>query len=196
MRAISRTIALVALALPLSACARQQRVLPPPLTPQAFSVAMAELADQPANHTGFVLDRSALQEAQNLLEQGGLDGRRPAAALSGISIDRYTYAQPAFFAPERMEALMAGYRAAGWKHLVNANQTPQNTAQPRTMVTDLWLHFSGANINSVTVLTRSARDMNVLQLTGDLRPLDLVHLSGHLGIPKVDPDAVMVPERR
>jgi hypothetical protein len=32
-------------------------------------------------------------------------------------------------------------------------------------------------------------------VTGDLRPLDLLHLSGKFGIPKVDPSAVMVPEK-
>jgi hypothetical protein len=35
--------------------------------------------------------------------------------------------------------------------------------------------------------------MSVIQVTCELRPLDLVHLSGHLGIPEVDPNAVMVP---
>jgi hypothetical protein len=35
--------------------------------------------------------------------------------------------------------------------------------------------------------------MNLIQVAGDLRPLDLLHLSGHFGIPKVDPSAVMVP---
>ena len=92
-----------------------------------------------------------------------------------------------------MASLIARYHAAGWKHLVNVNQTPANTAQPTHAVTDLWLHFTGADIDGVTVLSRAPRNMNVIQLTCDLRPLDLVHLSGHLGIPKVDPNAVMVP---
>jgi hypothetical protein len=35
--------------------------------------------------------------------------------------------------------------------------------------------------------------MNLIQVSCLLRPLDLLHLSGHFGIPKVDPDAVMVP---
>ena len=35
--------------------------------------------------------------------------------------------------------------------------------------------------------------MSVIEVSGQLRPLDLVHLSGHFGIPRVDPDAVMVP---
>jgi hypothetical protein len=35
--------------------------------------------------------------------------------------------------------------------------------------------------------------MNVIEVSGELRPLDLVHLSGHFGIPKIDPGAAMVP---
>jgi hypothetical protein len=35
--------------------------------------------------------------------------------------------------------------------------------------------------------------MSVIQISCELRPLDLIHLSGHFGIPKVDPNAVMVP---
>ena len=151
------------------------------------------LADQPATHTSFSFDRSELQIAQNLLASGGLDANHAAAALTGISVDNYRYPHPAFYTPETMASIIAGYHAAGWKHLVNANQTPANTAQPHATVTDLWLHFAGPDITGITVLNRSPRDMSVVQVTCELRPLDLVHLSGHFGIPKVDPNAIMVP---
>lgn len=160
-----------------------------PVGPQTFG----NLSDQPATHTGVVFDRSMLQIAQGFLESGGLDARRAAAALRSISFDTYRYPRPAFYTPEAMSALAASYRAAGWKHLVNGNQTPANSAQPTTAITDLWLHFSGADIDNLTVLIRGSRDMNVIQVAGDLRPLDLLHLGGHFGIPKVDPNAVMVP---
>jgi hypothetical protein len=52
---------------------------------------------------------------------------------------------------------------------------------------------TGADIDNVMVLVRGVRQMSVIEVSGELRPLDLVHLSGHFGIPKVDPDAVMVP---
>jgi hypothetical protein len=162
---------------------------PPPLDIQG---ALMNLADQPATHTSFSFDRSELQIAQNLLASGGLDANHAAAALTGISVDNYRYPRPAFYTPENMDAIIASYNAAGWKHLVNANQNSANTAQPRNTVTDLWLHFAGADITGVTVLTRSPRDMSVIQIACELRPLDLVHLSGHFGIPKVDPNAVMV----
>lgn len=161
----------------------------PPSIQQSFS----ELADQPATHTGFVFDRSMMQVAQGLLESGGLDAKRAAAAVTSISFDTYRYPRPAFYTPEAMASLIASYRAAGWKHLVNGNQSPANSAQPKSNITDLWLHFTGGDIDNVTVLIRAPRDMNVIQVAGDLRPLDLIHLSGHFGIPKVDPNAVMVP---
>jgi len=178
----------------------QQPSAPPPAAATTIpgpdtTQLLAALSDQPATHTGITFDRNAMQIAQALLESNGMDGKRAAAAFTGVSIDTYRYARPAFYTPEAMSALLADYKAGGWKHLVNANQTPANSAQPEHPLTDLWLHFTGADIDAVTVLTRGPRTMNVLRITGDLRPLDLLHLSGHLGIPKVDPGAVMVPDK-
>jgi hypothetical protein len=166
---------------------------PPGALPPNLQSSLMNLADQPATHTSFSFDRTELQIAQNLLESNGMDANRAPAALTGISVDNYRYPRPAFYTPQTMASIIAGYHAAGWKHLVNANQTPANTAQPSSTVTDLWLHFAGPDITGITVLTRSARDMSVIQIACELRPLDLVHLSGHFGIPKVDPNAVMVP---
>ena len=190
--------AVCALNLGVFACAQQSAsAMPPVAMPPGPDIAQQAitLADQPASHTGFVFDRTELQLAQNLLASNGVDPNRAAAALTGIAFDTYHYAQPAFYTPEAMGALLAGFRAAGWKHLVNGNEKPGNAAQPKATLTDLWLHFSGADIDGVTVLLRGTKVMNVVRVSGDLKPLDVLHLSGHFGIPKVDPGAVMVPEK-
>jgi hypothetical protein len=161
--------------------------------PPGITESLSTLADQPATHTGFVLDRSELQLAQGLLQQGGLDADRATAALASISFDTYRYREPAFYTPETLAQIVDRFHRARWKHLVNGNQTSANQAQPRTAITDVWLHFSGADIDQVTVLVRSTREMSLVQVAGDLRPLDLLHLGGHFGIPRVDPNAVMVP---
>jgi hypothetical protein len=166
---------------------------PDPQMPLGISDRLSTLADQPATHTGVTFDRSMMQMAQGMLQQGGLDADHAVAALTSISFDTYRYKEPAFYTPETMAGIIESFHRAGWKHLVNGNQAPGNEAQPRTAITDVWLHFSGADIDHVTVLVRGARDMNLVQVAGDLRPLDLIHLSGHFGIPKVDPNAVMVP---
>ena len=198
----------LALTLPASAFAQARpQYAPPPPSPPPQGVAVPQfpgpdmtrllmaLSEVPATHSGFTFDRSMLQFAQSILQQNGIDPGRAAAAISGVAFDRFQYQQPAFYTPEAMSALIQNYRAAGWKHFVNGNQTPANTAQPQAMATDLWLHFAGPNIDALTVLTRTSSDMNVVHITGALRPLDLLHLAGHFGIPKIDPDAVMVPDR-
>ncbi|SNT20206.1 protein of unknown function [Granulicella rosea] len=181
------TLTLLA-ALAFSAPAFAQGPEPPSIS-QYFST----LADQPASKTAFSFDRSMLQMAQSLMETGGVDAHHAAAALTAVSVENYHYAQPAFYTPETLASLLGAFHAAGWKHLVNGNQTVANTAQPRHSVTDLWLHFTGGDIDGVTVCSRGPQNMSVVRISGDLRPLDLVHLSGHFGIPKVDPSAVMVP---
>jgi len=163
-----------------------------PATPD-ISQPLSALADQAPTHIGFVFDRSMLQSARKVLEAQGMTPERAAAALSSISYDNYLYKHPAIYAPESMESILATYRAAGWKHLVNAHEpTPGEPAQ--RVSTDLWLHFSGSEIDGVTVMTRSPKDVNVVQVACDLRPVELLHLGGHFGIPKVDPSAVMVAD--
>ncbi len=161
----------------LSATLSFAQTMPPADAPFDIHGALMNLADQPASHPAFNFVRTELQIAQNLLVSGGLDANHAAAALTGISVDNYHYPHPAFYTPETMASIIAGYHAAGWKHLVNGNQTPANTAQPHSTVTDLWLRYAGVDITGVTVLTRSAQNMSVVQVTCELRPLDLVHLS-------------------
>ncbi len=161
----------------------------PPSIPQA----LAALADQPATHTSFTFDRSMLASAGGFIDPNQADARRVAAALNSITVDTYRYPQPAFYAPETMGMIVGAYDAAGWKHLVNANVGPAQGAQPSRPITDMWLHFRGTEIDDVAILVRAPRNMNLIQVSCLLRPLDLVHLGGHFGIPKVDPDAVMVP---
>jgi hypothetical protein len=165
-------------------------------TPPDISHSLENMTDQPATHFGLVFDRSMLQAARSVLESGGMARERAAAALSSISFDNYRYALPAAYAPGTMNSIIAAYHSGGWKHLVDAHGGPRDPytgVAEKGATTDLWLHFSGTDIDGVSVLTRSARNMTVVQVACDLRPLDLIHLSGHFGIPKVDPNAVMVP---
>jgi hypothetical protein len=161
--------------------------------PAGVSQTLNSLADQPASHISFSFDRSMLQYATTFIDNGNAQAKHAAAALNSISVDSYHYREPAFYIPEAMGSIISTYHAAGWKHLVDANANPAMSTQPNKPITDLWLHFKGTEIDDVTVLVRGQREMNLIQISCLLRPLDLIHLSGHFGIPKVDPNAVMVP---
>ena len=146
--------------------------------------ALATLTSAPSTHTAFTFDRDMM---------AGILGERPVASLNSITVENYHFGQPAFYLPESMAALTSAYSAAGWKHLMQANVSPRDATTPVKPISDIWLHFHGSEIDDVSVLIRAPHQMNVVEISGLLRPLDLVHLSGHFGIPRVDPDAVMVP---
>jgi hypothetical protein len=158
--------------------------------PPGVMDALANMASQPSTHMAFTFDKDMLQAAQGYMDE---PGQRAFGGLNGITVETYKYREPAFYVPEAMHALVMAYEAAGWKHLVNQNAGPRESAMPHGALTDLWLHFRGTEIDDVTVLVRAPREMSVIEVSGAMRPLDFLHLSGHFGIPKVDPGAVMVP---
>ena len=161
----------------------------PPGVPESLDA----LTSQPASHMGYTFDRSQLQAAQQILESGGLPADRAAAALNSISFDTYRYKEPAFYTPEAMAAIVEAYRRAGWKHLVDGNPGAGELG-----------YAEGVDDGCVAALFgRRHRpcDRADPQLEGHEpdpgcgRPAAAgpAASGGHFGIPKVDPNAVMVP---
>jgi hypothetical protein len=161
--------------------------------PRGAREALDNMASEHATHTAFTFDKDMLQTAEGFIDDGNSSTGRAIAALNSITVENFRYHEPAFYIPESMASLVAAYNRAGWKHLVNQNASPREATMPHKQLTDLWLHFRGTQIDDVTVLVRGPKNMSLIEVSGALRPLDLIHLSGHFGIPKVDPDAVMVP---
>lgn len=178
-----RHFALPALCCALLAGARSlnaQEYYDPPGAVQALE----DLSSQRATATTVTFDRQMLD---------AMLGEGRAAGFNGVSYEHFQYPQPVFYIPEQLHALEQAYHSAGWKHLIDSKVDPRESATPTKPIADIWFHYAGGDIDHVTVLIRGRKEMNVVHVSGLLRPMDLVHLSGHLGIPKVDPGAVMVP---
>jgi hypothetical protein len=152
--------------------------------PPGAAQTMGELSSQRATATTITFDREMLD---------ALLGGDRGAGFNGVSFEHYQYPEPVFYIPEEMHSLEQAYKAAGWKHLIESSVGPRESASPTKPIADIWFHWQGGEIDHVTVLIRGRKEMNVVHVSGLLRPMDLVHISGHLGIPKVDPGAVMVP---
>jgi hypothetical protein len=158
-------------------------------------------------HNDFTLDRNTLQVA-GALAGGDADTRKAIAKLNAVSVHLYRYAQPGMYDPRQLDAIRQQYHEAGWKHLVsksghpaaNAPMPPNNRlvapSQPNGAPNmpdtqghvDLYLKFQGTDIVAMVVIQASPRNLNVVSLSGDISPLDLLHLRGHFGIPKFSGD--------
>jgi hypothetical protein len=152
--------------------------------PPGVAEAIGGLSSQRATATTITFDREMLD---SMLGGASMPG------FNGVSFEHYQYSEPVFYIPEEMHSVEQAYKAAGWKHLIESNVGPRESAQPTKPIADIWFHWQGGEIDHVTVLIRGRKEMNVVHVSGLLRPMDFVHITGHFGIPKVDPGAVMVP---
>lgn len=156
---------------------------PPPPAPLDFGAVMSSAYSE----TSFTFDRNMLQSADSFFGGADPETRRVVAGLNSITVKNFHARDFARYDPGALAFIDSQLRGGGWKHLVNANGRDSAT------MTDLWLHWNGGDINHVIVLSRGDRNMSLISVDCTLRPLDLLHLSGHFGIPKVDQNAVMVP---
>ena len=89
--------------------------------------------------------------------------------------------------PDLLSAVRQQYRAAGWKHMVSNHDKNGGPG-----ATDLWIHFENNAISNIAVLFAGQNQLNFIAVSGSISPIDLLHLSGHFGIPKVE-GGVLVP---
>jgi hypothetical protein len=79
------------------------------------------------------------------------------------------------------------YRTAGWTRLMNKNAKGEGPA-----MTDLWVRLENNAISNVAVLLAKSNEVSFVVISGSISPLDLSHLGGHFGIPKIE-GGVLVP---
>ena len=144
---------------------------------------MEALGRTAAFHTDFTFDRSMLQLASGLWEGPGDPAFSDAVnRLDGISIHSYHYAAPGMYDPRLLDAVRRQYSALGWQHLVTARSAANGGA------TDLWISFHHMRATGAVVLFQSSTNLNLIAFSGNLSPLDMLHLRGHFGIPRFPGD--------
>jgi len=59
-------------------------------------------------------------------------------------------------------------------------------------MTSLWLRLENNAVSNVAVLVVKAAEVDLVSISGSISPVDLAHLGGHFGIPKIE-GGVRVP---
>jgi Domain of unknown function (DUF4252) len=139
-----------------------------------------------SSKTEFSLDHSMLVIASRL-DPDNEDLRRVIAGVSGLSVHSYHFPAPWIYDPDSLSSVKEEYHAAGWKQLVNNHE---KGGGPGT--TDLWIRFENNAISEIAILVARSNEVNFIVVSGSISPLDLSHLGGHFGIPKIE-GGVMVP---
>src|SRR5579863_881027 len=151
-------------------------------TPQGLD----ELRQTAVSKTEFTLDHSMLVLASKL-DSEDEDLRRVIAGVSGVSVHRFRFPDAWAYDPAALRSVKDEYHAAGWKQLIN-NQGKDGTPS----ATDLWVHLQNNAVSNVAILLARSNEVTFIEVSGSISPLDLSHLGGHFGIPKIE-GGVRVP---
>jgi len=143
------------------------------------------LAQNASSRTEFTLDHSMLVLASKL-DQDDDDLRRVIAGVDGVSVHSYRFSRPGMYDSEALNSVRQQFHAAGWQHMVGKHDKNGGPG-----ATDLWVHFENKAIRNVAILFAGEKDLNLIAVSGSISPIDLFHLSGHFGIPKIEGGAVV-----
>ncbi len=142
-----------------------------------------------SSKTEFSLDHSMLVFAAKL-DSDNDDLRRVIAGVSGLSVHRYRFPQPWAYDQDSLRSVQDQYHAQGWKRVVNNHDKDGLPGE-----TELWVRFDHNAITNVAILLARSREVTFVEVAGSISPMDLSHLGGHFGIPKIE-GGVEVPASR
>ena len=148
--------------------------------------AVDTLRQSATSKTEFTLDHSMLILASKL-DSGNEDLLRVIAGISGVSVHRFRFAAPWTYDLDALRVVKDQYQAAGWMQLVNKHEKGGLPG-----VTDLWIHWQDEAISNIAILVARSTEVDFFEVSGSISPLDLSHLAGHFGIPKIE-GGVRVP---
>ena len=168
----------------ISVGAAGQSTPPPPALPPPASdwvpQEIASLGQYATSRTEFTLDHSMLVLASKA-DQDDDDLRRVIAGVNGVSVHSFKYARPGMYDPETVNAVRHEYHNAGWMHLVGKHDKNGGPG-----ATDLWVRMEHNTVSNIAVLFAGENKLNFISVSGSISPIDLLHLAGHFGIPKVE----------
>jgi len=144
------------------------------------------LGQRASSRTEFTLDHSMLVFASKL-DQDDEDLPRVIAGVDGVSVHSYRFPKPGMYDSDVLSSVREQYHAAGWRHMVNTHNKDGNSGS-----TDLWIRYQNNVIRNVAVLFAGQNHLNFVAVSGSISPLDLFHLAGHFGIPRIE-GGVLVP---
>ena len=142
-----------------------------------------------SSKTEFTLDHSMLVLASKL-DPDNEDLRRVIAGVNGVSVHSYHYPRPWMYEIAALASVKDEYGVAGWKHVMNSHQREGEAG------TDIWLRWENNAISNVAILVAKSNEVDYIVVSGSVSPVDLSHLGGHFGIPRIEGGVTVPNEAR
>jgi hypothetical protein len=141
-----------------------------------------------SSKTEFTLDHSMLVFAAKM-DPNDEDLKRVIAGVSGVSVHSYHFPRTWTCDPVALASIKGEYQAADWKLVMNKEEKDGGG------LTYAWVRLENNAIGNVAILQAKSNELIFIAVSGSISPLDLSHLGGHFGIPRIE-GGVIVPKNQ
>jgi len=154
------------------------------LSAQQIRLDLDRLASRARNAVDISLNRSTLQLAARFLDGSDPDEARVkklVAALDGIYIRSFEFKRDGEWSSPDLDAVRAQLKSPEWSRIVGYRGEDEGETA------EVYVRTSEQKVTGVVILTAEPREFTVVNIAGPVDLDTLADLSGHFGVPKLEP---------
>ncbi len=178
LTAACRTAALLGCGLLLTLPAVAQEVQP------NFPVELdKKLAARASDVNEVTMNKTMLKFASQFLDskdKGDAQAQRLIQNLNAIYVRSYEFSAPGQYTPEDLKTIRQQFLGPDWNPMVKVRSKKGEGD------TDVYVKMVGNEVKGMFVLDAEPKELDMVYISGSIRPEDLKELSGNFGVPNLN----------
>ncbi len=138
-----------------------------------------KLAARATNVNEVTMNKTMLAFASQFLEKGDGRAKHLIQKLNGIYVRDYEFDKPGQYTTEDLQAIRKQFSGPEWNPMVRSRSKKGGDD------TDIYMKMVNGEVEGLFVLNAEPNELNLVYISGPIRPEDLKDLSGNFGVPNV-----------
>lgn len=151
-----------------------------------FPVALdKKLAARASNANEVTLNKTMLKFASLFLhsdEKDDAEAQHLIQNLNAIYVRNYEFSQPGQYSVDDLKTIRRQFLGPDWNPMVRGRSSKDEGD------TDIYVKMVNDEVQGIFVLDAEPKELNMVYISGTIRPEDLEKLSGNFGIPNINVD--------
>lgn len=151
-----------------------------------FPVALdKKLAARASNVDEVTLNKTMLNFAGQFLhsdEKDDAEAKRLIQNLNAIYVREYDFSQPGQYSADDLKTIRRQFLGPNWNPMVRERSKNGEGGS------DIYVKMVNNEVQGIFVLDAEPKELNMVYISGSIRPEDLEKLSGNFGIPNINTD--------
>lgn len=142
-----------------------------------------KLAARASDVNEVTMNKTMLKFASQFLdekEKDDVEAQRLIQNLNAIYVRNYEFSQPGQYTPEDLKTIRQQFLGPDWNPMVKVRSKKGEGD------TDVYVKMVGNEVKGMFVLDAEPKELDMVYISGSIRPEDLKELSGNFGVPNLN----------